>query len=328
MDKVFTTAYHPQTNGQVKRFNSSLAAGLTVYTDEDQTDWDQYLEALAFAYRTSLVDAIHNSPFFLVHGRDARLPSDVHCGDLNKKSPTTKTTTALFSLQSSAEPSSWLVPLKSKLTFAERNTMTRARSYDVISTAHISFDAASPALRTSLFIWTLRNRPWLMFNGLFAIILRTDDFRLRSSTQALSSDTANLTTAHDKGPTSDGSLTANTSEPVLPRDGAGPHYASSISVEDRRGDQGAEVTFATGAPPCDDTSADFVSDQSCSKNGESAATSDEEDLNATEAEAQVTQHLRPTPTITHTYKSSRPQRRNVGTLPSCFRDGFVASLTY
>ena len=206
--------------------------------------------------------------------------------------------------------------------------MTRARSYDVISTAHISFDAAFPALRTSLFIWTLRNRPWLMFNGLFAIILRTDDFRLRSSTQALSSDTANLTTAHDKGPTSDGSLTANTSEPVLPRDGAGPHYASSISVEDRRGDQGAEVDFATGAPPCDDTSADFVSDQSCSKDGESAATSDEEDLNATEAEAQVTQHLRPTPTITHTYKSSRPQRRNVGTLPSCFRDGFVASLTY
>ena len=80
VDKVFTTAYHPQTNGRVERFNSSLAAGLTACTDEDQTDWDQYLKALAFAYRTSLVDAIHNSPFFLVHGRDARLPSDVLWG--------------------------------------------------------------------------------------------------------------------------------------------------------------------------------------------------------------------------------------------------------
>ena len=80
MDKVFTTAYHPQTNGQVERFNSSLAAGLIAYTDEDQTNWDQYFGALAFAYRTSLVDAIHNSPFFLVHGRDARLPSDVLWG--------------------------------------------------------------------------------------------------------------------------------------------------------------------------------------------------------------------------------------------------------
>ena len=156
-----------------------------------------------------------------------------------------------------------------------------------------------------------------------------DDFRLRSSTQALLSDTANLTTAHDKGPTSDGSLTANGSEPVLPRDGAGPHYASSISVEDRCGDQDAEVAFATGAPPCDDTSADFVSDQSCSKDGEGAATSDKKDLNATQAQAQVTRYLRPASTsTTRLHTSSRPRRRSVGTLPSRFRDGFVASLSH
>ena len=35
---VFTTAYHPQTNGQVERFNKTIAARLRLYVAEHQKD--------------------------------------------------------------------------------------------------------------------------------------------------------------------------------------------------------------------------------------------------------------------------------------------------
>ena len=80
IQKIFTSAYHPQTNGQVERMNIFIAAALTAYVNDHQDDWDNYLEAIAFAYRTSTVDAIGNTPFYLVHGRDPRLPTDVLAG--------------------------------------------------------------------------------------------------------------------------------------------------------------------------------------------------------------------------------------------------------
>ena len=75
--KVFSSAYHPQTNGQVERLNRYIASALSAYVNDHQDDWDDYVEAIAFAYRTSFVDAIGNTPFYLVHGRDPQLPTDL-----------------------------------------------------------------------------------------------------------------------------------------------------------------------------------------------------------------------------------------------------------
>src|ERR1700745_133179 len=38
--KLQTTAYHPQTNGKVERFNSTLVAMLAMYVSSNQKDWD------------------------------------------------------------------------------------------------------------------------------------------------------------------------------------------------------------------------------------------------------------------------------------------------
>ncbi|MEM6905061.1 MAG: hypothetical protein AAF568_04140, partial [Pseudomonadota bacterium] len=38
----FTTTYHPQTNGQVERFNRTLKAALKAYLDDHPNDWDLY----------------------------------------------------------------------------------------------------------------------------------------------------------------------------------------------------------------------------------------------------------------------------------------------
>jgi hypothetical protein len=71
-----TSPYHPRTNGLTERFNKTLADMLTMYTSSHQRDWDEHLPFVMFAYLTSVHSSTKESPFFLMHGRDARMPTD------------------------------------------------------------------------------------------------------------------------------------------------------------------------------------------------------------------------------------------------------------
>ena len=75
--KLTSTAYHPQTQGLVERFNATLISMLKTYVNEQQTDWDVYLPRVLFAYRTSYHETLQDSPFFSLFGRDPKLPLDV-----------------------------------------------------------------------------------------------------------------------------------------------------------------------------------------------------------------------------------------------------------
>ena len=75
--KVNTTAYHPQTNGLVERFNNTLAEAISSFVSSNQQDWDVYIPAIQFAYRTSPSVTTGDSPFYLLYGREPRLPPDV-----------------------------------------------------------------------------------------------------------------------------------------------------------------------------------------------------------------------------------------------------------
>ena len=78
--KVNTTAYHPQTDGLVERFNRTLTAMLAKTVERGGRDWDRHIPYVLFAYRASLQESTQESPFFLVYGRDPRLPTeDVLC---------------------------------------------------------------------------------------------------------------------------------------------------------------------------------------------------------------------------------------------------------
>ena len=63
--KVNTSSYHPQTDGLVERVNSTLCQSLSMYVAKDQKDWDEYIPLIRFAHRTSICEAIGDSPFYV-----------------------------------------------------------------------------------------------------------------------------------------------------------------------------------------------------------------------------------------------------------------------
>jgi hypothetical protein len=73
----FATPDHHQSNGQVERFNRYLCETLATVLADEPHEWDMSaLDSVLFTYRTTVHKATGETPFFLVHGRDAVLPID------------------------------------------------------------------------------------------------------------------------------------------------------------------------------------------------------------------------------------------------------------
>jgi hypothetical protein len=67
-----TTAYHPQANGQVERFNKPIIDFLANFcNDQNQEDWSEFLEIVIHTLNSSVSSTTGYTPFFLVHGREA-----------------------------------------------------------------------------------------------------------------------------------------------------------------------------------------------------------------------------------------------------------------
>ena len=66
VESVFTTAYHPQANGPVERFNRTLVSSLQQYLADNQRDWDQFTDALTYGYKCTVNRMIGMKPFDLV----------------------------------------------------------------------------------------------------------------------------------------------------------------------------------------------------------------------------------------------------------------------
>lgn len=74
---IISTAYHPQTNGLDERFNQTVQRAILKMVEENQNEWDKFLDSVLFAYRTSKQCSTKFSPFFLMYGREPRLPVDL-----------------------------------------------------------------------------------------------------------------------------------------------------------------------------------------------------------------------------------------------------------
>ena len=76
MKKINTTAYHPQTDGLVENFNRTLQAMLAKHSKFFGMEWDKHLQHLLFGYRTKPHNSTNESEFYMIYGRDARLPTE------------------------------------------------------------------------------------------------------------------------------------------------------------------------------------------------------------------------------------------------------------
>ena len=80
VDKIRTTPYKRSTNGDIERFHGTMHSMLAKLVSENQRDWDKKLPAVAFAYRASVQEATRFTPYFLMYGREARIPADLAYG--------------------------------------------------------------------------------------------------------------------------------------------------------------------------------------------------------------------------------------------------------
>jgi hypothetical protein len=70
-----TSPAHPQCNSQVEVFNKTVKKYLASFVDNTALNWETFLPALALSYNTSYHSTIATTPFELLFGEKARLPS-------------------------------------------------------------------------------------------------------------------------------------------------------------------------------------------------------------------------------------------------------------
>jgi hypothetical protein len=70
----FSSAYHPQTDGQTKRTNQILEDMLRACALQDQSGWDKRLSYAEFSYNNSYQASLKMSPFQALYGRSCRTP--------------------------------------------------------------------------------------------------------------------------------------------------------------------------------------------------------------------------------------------------------------
>ena len=82
--KVKTTPYEPSSN-PVERFHRTMHSLLAKVVSEHQRDWDDYLNYIAFCYNTSVHQSTGYTPYFLMHGSEARWNLDILLDNKSEK---------------------------------------------------------------------------------------------------------------------------------------------------------------------------------------------------------------------------------------------------
>lgn len=77
INKSRTTPYHPMGNGLTERFNRTLIKMLGTLENSQKQDWKSHISSLVHAYNSMKQETTGQSPFFLMFGREARLPIDL-----------------------------------------------------------------------------------------------------------------------------------------------------------------------------------------------------------------------------------------------------------
>jgi hypothetical protein len=70
----FSSAYHPQTDGQTERVNQILEDMLRAYALQYGRSWDKSLSYAEFSYNNSYQESLKMAPFDMLYGHRCRTP--------------------------------------------------------------------------------------------------------------------------------------------------------------------------------------------------------------------------------------------------------------
>ena len=80
IEKSRTSIYHPIGNGMTERFNRTLLSMHGTLEPEKKNHWHKYVAPLVHAYNCTRHSSIGYSPYYLMFGREPRLPIDLVFG--------------------------------------------------------------------------------------------------------------------------------------------------------------------------------------------------------------------------------------------------------
>jgi hypothetical protein len=71
---AFSSAYHPETDGQTERTNRVVEDYLRHYVNTTQTNWEEHIAMAEFAYNNAYHTALQSTPFLLNYGVEPLTP--------------------------------------------------------------------------------------------------------------------------------------------------------------------------------------------------------------------------------------------------------------
>ena len=80
---AFSTAFHPQSDGQSERTIQTLEDMLRACVLDFQGSWNKYLPLVEFAYNNSYHSTIDMAPYEALYGRKCRSP--IHWDEIGEK---------------------------------------------------------------------------------------------------------------------------------------------------------------------------------------------------------------------------------------------------
>ena len=76
IEKLNTTAHHPECDGAVERFNRTLKTMLRKQAAKYGAQWDRYIHVVVWAYRNTPHSSTREKPSYLLFGMDCRTPTE------------------------------------------------------------------------------------------------------------------------------------------------------------------------------------------------------------------------------------------------------------
>ena len=77
ISKTRTTPLHARSDGMIERMNRTMQNMLSKYIQENQKDWDLYLDFIVMAYNTCEHESTGCSPYRILYGENIVLPIDI-----------------------------------------------------------------------------------------------------------------------------------------------------------------------------------------------------------------------------------------------------------